>query len=412
MKDEMDGLNNLRTSRLAQELPMHDPLGATDTQDDSVKPFLSPPSTSCNPPSYSRNPYMAVTYCPTESGRSYTALIPRTTDYDKALESAKAAFERYFPSGSANRFRWFSARVQVSSGSVWADVTPQVFSSMVTDSEVELRLCEEADDKLDVCILPIGHNLSTTESQNYYDIKVITVGSMSVGKSMMHQYFTKKEEQRRDTLPPTLNVVPDITNRLMTAQGELVKATLWDTAGQERFRAMTQSHYRRAHGVLLVYSIIDRRSFNQCTDWLSEIRANVDERMPIMLIGNQIDRSSERAVQTSQGQFFALQHGLLFTEISAVCGTNVDYAFKRLVHGYTTYRSFKYRLVLFIEFVKPVVGSVIRVVKYIFGGIIGMVERVFGGVNRMDECVDRSIVGGLIGIFVSPGVMEPVVGQP
>ncbi|KAG8707992.1 Ras- protein Rab-14 [Ceratobasidium sp. 395] len=215
MKDEMDGLNNLRTSRLAQELPVRDPLGATsDIHDDSGKPFLA------------------------------------------ALESVKAAFERYFPSGSTNRFRWFQARVQISSGSVWADITPQVFSSMVEDSEVELRLCEEADDKLDVCILPIGHNLSAAESQNYYDIKVITVGSMSVGKSMMHQYFTKKEEQRRDMLPPTLNVVPDITNRLMTAQGELVKATLWDTAGQERFRAMTQSFVNSKYNVDL--SLIPR----------------------------------------------------------------------------------------------------------------------------------------------------------
>ncbi|KAG9099255.1 hypothetical protein FRC06_005452, partial [Ceratobasidium sp. 370] len=330
----MAGSNNARVPQTPED-PLEDPLGVLKGAHDSgVKPFPSPPVSPSEPPSYTRSPFMAVTYCFTEHGQatSHTALIPRTTDYDAALESANAAFQRYFPTGSTNRFRWLSVRVQLSSGSVWADITPQVFSTMITDAEVELRLCEEADDKLDVSILPIGHNLSTADTQTYYHIKVITVGSMSVGKSMMHQYFTKREGQRQDTLPSTLHVVPDITNRLMTAQGELIRATLWDTAGQERFHAMTQSHYRRAHGVFLVYSIADLGSFNRCTEWLSEIRANVDESVPIMLIGNQVDRSAERVVQTSQGQGFALQHGLLFTEMSAKCGTNVDYAFRRLVH--------------------------------------------------------------------------------
>ncbi|KAG9126386.1 hypothetical protein FRC07_003601 [Ceratobasidium sp. 392] len=418
MKNDMDGLNNLRTSQSPSEQSARDPLGAIGTCDDDK------PATPCDPPSYSRSAYIAVTYYPVESDQHHhTALIPRTSDYDAALESAKAAFERYFPSGSTNRFRWFSARVQTSSGTVWADVTPQVFSSMVTDSEMEIRLCEEADDKLDVAVLPIGHSLSAAESQTYYDVKVITIGSMSVGKSMMHQYFTKKEEQRRDILPPTLNVVPDVTNRLMTAQGELVKATLWDTAGQERFHAMTQSHYRRAHGVFLVYSITDRRSFKQCKDWLSEIRANVEEEVPIMLVGNQIDRSAERAIPTSQGQFFALQHGLLFTEISAKCGTNVDYAFKRLVHekkDRTTRRQSKRWLLLLLRAVEFVVRSVIGVVKRVVGSILGMVEYVFGSFGRVVKCVVgsfggvvksiiRSIVWSIVGLFIGSWTMELMI---
>ncbi|KAG8689308.1 hypothetical protein FRC08_011012, partial [Ceratobasidium sp. 394] len=240
----MAGSNNARIPQTPKESLDSDPLGVrTGVHDSGVKPSLSPPVTPSDPPSYTRSPFMAVTYCSTERGQatSHTVLIPRTTDYDTALESANAAFQRYFPTGSTNRFRWLSVRVQLSSGSVWADITPQVFSSMIANAEVELRLCEEAEDKLDVSILPIGHSLNAAEHQAYYDIKVITIGSMSVGKSMMHQYFTKKEEQRRDMLPSTLNVIPDITNRLMTAQGELIRATLWDTAGQERFYALTQS---------------------------------------------------------------------------------------------------------------------------------------------------------------------------
>lgn len=135
----------------------------------------------------------------------------------------------------------------------------------------------------------------------------------------------------------------DIANRFLTAHGELVETILWDTgecyrrridmppgtvlmtllAGQESFRAMsvplvtsvatfetqlTQnlfSLYRGSNGVFLVYSIADHETFSQCTSWLEEIRKHVDEHVPIMLIGNQVDRSTERAVQTSHAQAFA-----------------------------------------------------------------------------------------------------------
>ncbi|KAG8695125.1 hypothetical protein FRC08_008028 [Ceratobasidium sp. 394] len=294
----------------------------TDPDDDGTE----------SPPSPGR--LIPVTYSSMRRGQpsSHRALIPWTTNYDRALESAIEAFRRYFPSGSTNRFRWLSARVQVASGSVWADVTPQVFPVTVADDDVELRLNEEDDSELDVSILPIGHSLDAAKSQTYYEVGVITVGEMSVGKTMMYQYFTKKECMRQETLPQTNEVTPDFTNRLMTAQGELIKATLWDTAGQERFRAITRSYYNKAQGAFLLYNIADLDSFNRCADWLAEIRAHVDERTPIMLIGNQIDRESERAVSTSQGQNLAFQHNLLFIEVSAKCGTNVDYAFRRIVH--------------------------------------------------------------------------------
>jgi hypothetical protein len=107
---------------------------------------------------------MTVTYCPLEGQASpHTALIPWTTNYEvrlsgipvlisiqpirmvqqTALGSAKEAFQRYFPSGSANRHRWLSTRVQTSSGITWADFSPQVFANVIEDIGVELRLCED-----------------------------------------------------------------------------------------------------------------------------------------------------------------------------------------------------------------------------------------------------------------------------
>lgn len=309
-----------------------DPLGATappERPQSSHTPVLPPYS-----PGLAKARLLTVTYVPVgrEEAAPHTALIPWTNHYETALVSAKEALERYFPSGSTNRRRWLTSRVQTSSGVTWAEFRPELFSHVVEEPGVELRLCEDPAPKLDVNVLPIGHERTTTDEEAYYQFKIITVGQRSVGKSMMLQYFTKPEGERRETLSSTVGPSMDIANRFMTAHGELVKTVLWDTAGQEAFRAMIKPLYRGANGVFLVYSIADAESFRKCTEWLTEIRENVDENVPIMLIGNQADRIAERAVEPSEAQAFALEHGLLFSEISGKQGINVDQAFQKLVH--------------------------------------------------------------------------------
>ena len=46
---------------------------------------------------------------------------------------------------------------------------------------------------------------------------------------------------------------------------------IWDTAGQEKFKIITASYYRGGNGVLVVYDITDRDSFDNLNSWLIEI---------------------------------------------------------------------------------------------------------------------------------------------
>jgi Ras-related protein Rab-1A len=45
----------------------------------------------------------------------------------------------------------------------------------------------------------------------------------------------------------------------------------WDTAGQERFRTITNSYYRSASGIIIVYDITDRDSFENVYNWYNEM---------------------------------------------------------------------------------------------------------------------------------------------
>ena len=58
-----------------------------------------------------------------------------------------------------------------------------------------------------------------------------------------------------------------------------MKLQIWDTAGQERFKNITASYYRGGNGVLLVYDITDRDSFDNLNSWLIEIEKNANKNV-------------------------------------------------------------------------------------------------------------------------------------
>jgi small GTP-binding protein len=50
-----------------------------------------------------------------------------------------------------------------------------------------------------------------------------------------------------------------------------IKLQLWDTAGQERFRTLTDTYFKGASGIIIVYAVDDRRSFDDVTSWVIQL---------------------------------------------------------------------------------------------------------------------------------------------
>jgi Ras-related protein Rab-40 len=64
--------------------------------------------------------------------------------------------------------------------------------------------------------------------------------------------------------------------------GKRVKLQVWDTSGQGRFCTIIRSYSRGAQGVLLVYDITSKWSFDGIDRWLKE----VEEVMNLFFILN------------------------------------------------------------------------------------------------------------------------------
>ncbi len=102
----------------------------------------------------------------------------------------------------------------------------------------------------------------------------------------------------------TLNHVPtigvDFKSKIVDIEADKekkkIKLQIWDTAGQERFRTITETYYNGASGIIVVYSINDRKSFNSVQNWLIQIAEHNGENLSKVIVGNKCDLNNERAV--------------------------------------------------------------------------------------------------------------------
>ena len=168
--------------------------------------------------------------------------------------------------------------------------------------------------------------MSTGEQEYDYLFKLLWIGNSSVGKSSL--LFRFVENVWDDSFVPTIGV--DFKLKTLEVNGKKVKLQIWDTAGQERFKNITASYYRGGNGVLVVYDITERESFDNLTSWLIEIEKNANKNVYKLLIGNKCDLEDKRKVTYQEGKDFAESNGMKFIETSAKDNTKVQEAFELL----------------------------------------------------------------------------------
>lgn len=154
--------------------------------------------------------------------------------------------------------------------------------------------------------------------------KFIVIGSSGVGKTailtrLVDHVFTGESQS-------TIGVEFIATS--IKVDNVTVRLQIWDTAGQERFRAIAKAYFRSAIGVILVYDITDRKSFDDLSGWLNDVHSQCDPNAVVTLVGNKSDLEEKRKVSESEARAFAEMHQLQYMETSALAGDNVELAFQ------------------------------------------------------------------------------------
>lgn len=157
------------------------------------------------------------------------------------------------------------------------------------------------------------------------DYKVIILGMSEVGKTcLLVHYFDNKFQ---DANISTIGI--DFKTKYFKFKEKKVKVNYVDTAGQERFHSIASNFLKNANGILLVYAINSRASFDKLQEWLDELN-KFTSKLPIIIVGNKSDLESEREVSRDEGENFAKKINCKFYEVSAKNGYNVTTVFDEI----------------------------------------------------------------------------------
>ena len=89
---------------------------------------------------------------------------------------------------------------------------------------------------------------------------------------------------------------------------------------------------KNLHGLILIYSIVDKNSFENINHWINQINNFIDiSKFPIILVGNKKDLDDRRFVSEEEGRKVAENYNFKFFETSTITKENVKETFQILI---------------------------------------------------------------------------------
>ena len=163
---------------------------------------------------------------------------------------------------------------------------------------------------------------------NLESIKISCLGDSSVGKT----YLTRKyiQDINLDSTLPTIGI-EYLTTQKVLSNGKNYKIYIYDTVGQEKYKSLSLNSIRHCDGVILMYDITNRKTFDSISEWIKNIYEKKDEDYPLVLIGNKCDLEDERIISKEEGLEKAEKYKTIYIETSAKEGINVGKAIEELL---------------------------------------------------------------------------------
>lgn len=171
---------------------------------------------------------------------------------------------------------------------------------------------------------------SSLNYRHHNSLKIIILGDKNVGKTTFinntiitmisdddDDVVYKKEKNRGSTYKN--NILNDVTHlELETEEYGKVRLHIWDTVGEEYSNAVTTNIFRNANGIIILYDITNRKSFdNVLKRWIPRIKILLGEKgfinndddddnkntehdddniFKLLIVANKTDLSSDRVV--------------------------------------------------------------------------------------------------------------------
>ena len=161
------------------------------------------------------------------------------------------------------------------------------------------------------------------------EIKLIIIGNSAVGKTS----FIIKYTENKFTPEHISTLGVDIKlKEIKLKNGKHFHLKIFDTAGEERYKSVSVNFIKKADGIILMYDITDKSSFEAISNWIGTIKDNTSDNLSKILVGNKCDLSDNlRKVNKEEGQNKANEYKIPFFETSCKDGINVNEVFEKII---------------------------------------------------------------------------------
>ncbi|KAK3735555.1 hypothetical protein RRG08_054129 [Elysia crispata] len=161
----------------------------------------------------------------------------------------------------------------------------------------------------------------------HYNLKVAVLGEKQVGKTSLVARYT----QNTFNLNYLQTRGGDITDKLIKLEKKLLHVSIIDSAGTRYVRSLIKTLYRDVHGIILVYDVTRRDTFEALDAWMDQISMVNTNNPYILVVGNKADLEGYIQVSAEEARMYAERRDLKHIECSAKTSLGVTVAFDHIV---------------------------------------------------------------------------------
>lgn len=202
-------------------------------------------------------------------------------------------------------------------------IVAEKISSILSNYDTSLKI-PRLDNK--------GELILPAEAINKNNVRKITlVGSEAVGKTKLARMYCGPNFNENGVYKPTIGI-SILEKELRVSKAYNLTLYLLDLSGLKSFVKIRKFYYKYSDAVLILFDYTNTSSFERITEWIEESRHFLnDTNIPIILIGNKIDKSEDREEIKSKAYNIAEQYNFPFFETSSITGEGIDELFTYLI---------------------------------------------------------------------------------
>ncbi len=159
------------------------------------------------------------------------------------------------------------------------------------------------------------------------NLSILLLGNSDAGKTSLLMKYAKN--QYKETYVSTVGL--DTVEKDLKINEEDVRLYIMDTSGQERFKSLSQSYYQKVDGIIFVFDVTNRESFEGIKYWLKDA-LSYNKEIVYVIVGNKIDLKNIIVVNKNHVKGQKIFKDIKYFETSAKENTNVEKPFEELAN--------------------------------------------------------------------------------